>query len=158
MYKRSDRLRELFLGEINASLREVHDPGLSGFLTITDLSLSPDAKSARVYYSFLGSAEGRAGVQRALERAAAFIRQRLYRRLRLKFIPKLEFRFDDTPEQAHRIETLLNRIREDAPPPERGEAEAESRHLGELGEESAEKRPPRFRRGGARGGRSRRRE
>ena len=40
MFDRNERLRELFRCEIIKALREVKDPGLAGFLTITDLKLS----------------------------------------------------------------------------------------------------------------------
>ena len=55
MFSRNDRLRELFRTEIVKALREVKDPGLSGFLTITDVEISADRKTAKVFYSILGS-------------------------------------------------------------------------------------------------------
>lgn len=110
MFKRSERLKGLFLKEINAALRDMQDPALSAFLTLTDLDLSPDGKNARVFYSLLGTEEDRAAAQRALERCTPLIRQALFRRLRLKFIPKLAFAFDETPERADRIETLIDQL------------------------------------------------
>jgi len=116
MHKRSDRLRGLFMAEIALALKDVKDPGITGFLTITDLELSGDMKTARAYYSLLGSLEDRASTQKALERAVGFLRRRLYSKLRLKFIPNLVFLYDETPSKAGRVETLLARLNSEADP------------------------------------------
>lgn len=110
VFKRSDRLRELFLQEISRLVADLKDPGLAGFVTVTGLDLSPDMKNARVYYSILGSALDRESTARALERSAAYLRSKLLAKLDLKYIPKISFRYDETPERAHRIEALLNII------------------------------------------------
>ena len=46
MYDRAERLKELFKEQVTVLLREVKDPGLTGFLTVTGLDLSPDRKTA----------------------------------------------------------------------------------------------------------------
>lgn len=115
MFKRSDRLKELFLQQVSTLLRDVKDPGISGLLTVTGVDLSPDMKNARVFYSVLGTAEDKERTAEALERAAPYLRQRLRERVRLKFTPKLSFRYDETPERAHRIEDLLARIKSEDP-------------------------------------------
>ena len=110
MFKRSDRLRELFLKEVTRAVSTLKDPGLAGFLTITDLTLSGDMKTAHVYFSVLGSAEDRSSTAEALTRSTGYLRQLLLQKLTLKYVPKLVFEYDQTPERAHRIENLLNRI------------------------------------------------
>jgi len=111
--KRSIRIRELLLQEVSRALGNVKDPGVAGFVTVTDLVLAGDMKSARVFFSVLGTADDRRKTQRALDRAEGFVRREMYGRLRLKVIPRLTFVFDDTPESAHRFETLLDRIKTD---------------------------------------------
>ncbi len=116
-FARSERLRGLFLEELSRALIGVKDPGLSGFLTITGIDLSPDGKTAQVYYSLLGNSADRAATERALARSANFLRQKLYAKLRLKFIPKFTFEFDETPAQAQRIESILDKIQEEGGKP-----------------------------------------
>ncbi|MFH2201754.1 MAG: 30S ribosome-binding factor RbfA [Elusimicrobiota bacterium] len=122
-YKRSVRLRELFMQQISLALQEIKDPGLSGLLTVTDLQLSSDMKTARVYYSLLGNARDRESTQQALDRSVGYLRRQVLGKLRLKRIPGLIFIFDDTPEHAQQIENTLNRIRAESgdavlePPP-----------------------------------------
>ncbi|HVE13584.1 MAG TPA: 30S ribosome-binding factor RbfA [Elusimicrobiota bacterium] len=110
MFKRSERLRELFFQELSTLMAELKDPGISGFVTLTGLDLSPDMKNARIFYSILGSKLDRESTAKALERSANFLRSKLMDKLEVRYVPKLSFRFDDTPEKAHRIEALLGRI------------------------------------------------
>ncbi|MBI5243380.1 MAG: 30S ribosome-binding factor RbfA [Elusimicrobia bacterium] len=115
MFARSERLKELFGQEISRLVSTLKDPGLSGFLTITGVDLSPDMKTARVYYSVLGSLLDRQSTARALERSAGHIRTELTHKLAIKYVPKIVFVFDETPERAHRIESLLNRLHSEEP-------------------------------------------
>lgn len=110
MFSRDERLRELFQQEIILALRGVKDPGLSGLLTVTDLALSADRKTARVYFSVLGSERDRQGTTEALERAAPYLRQVLRKRLSLKTIPVIVFSYDDTPRRAAAVEKTFLKI------------------------------------------------
>ncbi len=89
--------------------REVHDPGI-GFLTITRVNVTPDLQQARVNYTTMGDETARRESQRALERAAPFLRRQLGRRLRLRRIPELQFFFDESVERQDRIERILQEI------------------------------------------------
>jgi len=86
--------------------REVHDPGI-GFLTITQVQVTPDLQHARVYYTTMGDERARRDSQRALERAAPFLRRHLGKRLRLRRVPELQFFFDESVERQDRIERIL---------------------------------------------------
>jgi len=90
--------------------REVHDPGV-GFVTITRVAVTPDLQQARVYYTALGDEKARRGSERALGRAAAFLRGKLGARLRLKRTPEIEFVYDESIAGQDRIEQLLSEIR-----------------------------------------------
>ncbi|MBI2362159.1 MAG: ribosome-binding factor A [Elusimicrobia bacterium] len=68
-FTRQDRLKGLFLKEIVAAVRELKDPGLAGFLTVTDVEVTRDLKEAKVFYSMLGSPLDKELAARALERA-----------------------------------------------------------------------------------------
>jgi ribosome-binding factor A len=91
---------------------ELRDPEI-GFLTITEVDLSPDLRHARVFISTLDEAEKRDRTLDALRRAAPFLRRGLARRGGLRFIPALDFVFDASLESGARIEKLLGEILED---------------------------------------------
>ena len=91
--------------------REVHDPGI-GFLTITHVHVSPDLQVARIFYTTLGTEAERRATDKALHRAASFLRHQIGQRLRLRRVPALEFQFDKAVETQDRVERLLQEIHE----------------------------------------------
>lgn len=110
VHNRSSRVGDQIRAELADLLtREVHDPGI-GFLTITRVAVSSDLQHARVHYTTLGDEKARRESQRALQRAAPFLRRQMGRRLRLKRVPELEFFFDQSIEQHDRIERILQDI------------------------------------------------
>lgn len=142
-FARSERLRGLFLEEISRALADVKDPGLSGFLTVTGIDLSPDGKTALIYYSLLGNSADRDATKRALARSASFLRQKLYAKLRLKLIPKFTFEFDETPAQAQRIESILDKIQEEDGKPAKPQPSAKDADLlNDLGSRAKPRRRP----------------
>jgi len=104
---RPDRVAEEIRHEIGRLLsREVQDPAI-GFVTLTRVKMSPDLQLARVSYTSLGDERARRDTQRALERAAPFLRRHIGARLRLRRVPELTFHFDQSVEQQDRIERIL---------------------------------------------------
>jgi ribosome-binding factor A len=107
---RTARVADQIRSEIASMLaRDVHDPGI-GFVTITRVSVTPDLQQARVYYTALGDETARRNTQRALTRAAPFLRRQIGSRLRLKRTPEIELHYDESIAGQDRIERLLNEI------------------------------------------------
>lgn len=121
MTQRTARIDALLREEIGAILeREVSDPEI-GFVTITDVETSPDLSHAQVWVSLIGQADERAATLAALRRAMPFVRHLLGRRIRLRRIPELHVRVDDTAERGTRVLQLLSELEagqlpEDLPP------------------------------------------
>ena len=120
---RPSRVGDQLRAEISDLLaRQVHDPGI-GFLTVTQVTVTPDLHVARVYYTTLGDERARRETARALGRATPFLRRQLGSRLRLKRVPLLEFFFDESVERGDRIERILNELsaeRDGSPAADRG--------------------------------------
>jgi phosphoesterase RecJ-like protein len=101
---------------VNGVLREVlaqgveglSDPGL-GFVTVTAVRAAPDLSQADVFVSVLGSEKRRARSLRALDRAHGVLQSRIGRELHLKRTPQLSFHYDETLDQAMRLEELISR-------------------------------------------------
>lgn len=91
---------------------EIDDP-LIGFVTITDVEMSPDLKHARVFFSVLGNEQEKQDTARGVRRAAKFIRGRIAGRVELRYVPTLRFILDETAERAQRIEMLLRQEAEE---------------------------------------------
>lgn len=112
--RRSERVADLVRAEISRLvLIEAHDPELRT-VTITDVEMPPDLRSARVYYSRLGSDAERAKAGEALERASGYLRREVGQRCGLRYAPELHFVDDRSLERGARIEELLAQV---LPPP-----------------------------------------
>ncbi|MCL0061165.1 30S ribosome-binding factor RbfA [Thermodesulfovibrionales bacterium] len=114
-YKRSKRLGALLREEIaDIIITKVQDTRL-GFVTVTDVDLSKDLKNARVFISILDDRDrdrDRDVTIEILNSARGFIRNEVSKRVRVKFIPTIEFRIDRSIDHGGRIEKLLSEIRE----------------------------------------------
>ncbi|MBE21165.1 MAG: ribosome-binding factor A [Acidobacteria bacterium] len=86
--------------------KEVRDPRV-GFVTVTEVRMSPDLKHARVYVSILGDKEQTAESLDALERSRGFLKSKIGHRLKLRYVPQLRFVLDETLDESARIESLL---------------------------------------------------
>jgi ribosome-binding factor A len=107
--QRTARLDELLREEISEVIRrEVDDPRI-GFVTITDVEVAPDLRHATVWVSVIGTPEERRKTLRALSRAMPFVRQRLGR-LRLKRIPELHIKEDQSAERGTRVLRILDEL------------------------------------------------
>ena len=109
MSERSRRVDHLLQEEISAIVqREVHDPRV-GFVTVTSVETAPDLRHATVWVSIIGSDEERRATLEALGRAMPFVRHRLGG-LRLKRIPELHLREDDSAQRGTRVMQLLEQV------------------------------------------------
>ena len=110
MTPRTDRVDELLRQEIGSILaRDVADPRI-GFATITDVETAPDLRHAKVWVSVIGTDAERTATLAALDRAMGFVRRELGTRLRLRRIPDLHVRLDDTAERGTRVLHLLDEL------------------------------------------------
>ena len=108
--RRQQRLNDLLREELSEAMRDLRDPRLSGLTSITEVTVTPDLRSAKVYVSTLGTDEQRNAAVEGLGAAAARLRHELKARLRtMKYIPFMTFQRDDSIEEGSR---LLNLMRE----------------------------------------------
>jgi ribosome-binding factor A len=92
--------------------RNLKDPDL-GFVTLTAVRLTGDRSLAKVYFTVLGEAGQTERTQKALARAAGFLRSHLAKRLSLRRIPELRFYLDGSVDDGNRMEELFSKIREE---------------------------------------------
>jgi len=110
-YKRKDRVGDQIKKEVSHIIQsELKDPGI-GFVTITDVELSADLKSARIFYSVFGDENKKLESSKALQRAVFYVQHEIGKRMRLKHTPRIRFVFDDSLEKGARIEKALEQIR-----------------------------------------------
>lgn len=101
--------------------RELKDPRL-GFVTITRVELSKDLRYAKVLFSCLGGREERERSEEALGHAARFIYGLLKKRLRLKIIPTIQFRYDESIAGSIAMTETLDQFKPSTPEDPQGPA------------------------------------
>lgn len=90
-------------------LYELKDPRL-GFITIIKVKPTPDLQFAKVFVSVLGPEDKRKISLDLLNRASGYIHRVLGKRIRMRYVPKLSFHYDDTVEQEQEMSRLFTEI------------------------------------------------
>lgn len=86
--------------------RELRDPRL-GFVTITDVELTPDYAYATVYFSVLtGSAES---TEEALNDSSGYLRNLIFKKLHIHTVPTLRFKHDQSVERGAEMSLMIDR-------------------------------------------------
>jgi ribosome-binding factor A len=107
-----DRVRRVLAETIQ---NELGDPRV-GFVTLTDVKLSPDRRHAVAYVTIMGRESVEESL-RALNRAVPFLRRTLARRAGLRHTPRLRFVNDEAVERGARLEQIFEELRAEGPEP-----------------------------------------
>lgn len=102
----AEELREVLAEEIP----KLKDPRV-GFVTVTEVDVTPDLRRAVVYYTVMGEERERKATRAGLRSAAPRLRGEIGRQIRLRFLPDLDFREDESRERGDRVEELIREIR-----------------------------------------------
>ena len=98
--------------QVQSALAEIIQEGLKdprvGPLTVTSVRVSPDLRRAHVGFLPLGGQGDPDTIAKGLNAAKGYIQRQLSRRIRMKYLPVLEFHLDTMTEQAMAVESLLD--------------------------------------------------
>lgn len=113
MSLRTERVASLIKEEVGMFFtREYRDPSY-GFITVTEVHMSPDLRIAKIYVSVMGTTEIRERTMGMLEHNKSQIRSFIGSHLRLKFTPSVQFYIDETLDRVLKIENLIKQIHKD---------------------------------------------
>ncbi len=90
-------------------LKEIKDPRITGFVTVTDVVMSKDLRIATVYVSILGDDKSHQSTLKGLISSVGFIKRRLGKLVSLKYMPDIRFKEDTSIERGS---NLYNKITE----------------------------------------------
>lgn len=107
MSNRNIRVSELIKREVSDILHTRYQDESIG-ITVTSVDVAPDHTNASVYYSTIVKGAAQVKIQRFLNRFAGKIRFELGKRIVLKRLPALSFKFDDSIEQGIRINKIID--------------------------------------------------
>lgn len=111
MKVRPNRIAEEIKKELVQLIRDaVKDPRVDGLISITDVEVTSDISYAKVYVSKYGTEAARQEALKGLEASKGFLRSELSKRLKLRMVPELIFKLDESLEYGAKIETILHEI------------------------------------------------
>jgi ribosome-binding factor A len=109
-YKRSSRVSDQIRREVaDIIMNKIKHKDL-GFVTVTDAKVSDDLRHATVYVSVLNIEEGDKIVKK-LNSSASFVKGELGRRLKMRYVPSITFRIDESIQYGMKIDKLLDDIK-----------------------------------------------
>jgi len=108
-YKRVDRVNKQILDILANILIKDFDFSNLGFISLTSVDVSPDFKSAKVYFSILEPKLSVDQIVIAINNKRKNIKMHMASKLLLKNIPDLLFYYDDSVDKQKKIESLLKK-------------------------------------------------
>lgn len=97
------------LAEIIAN--RMRNPDFDGLIiSVTKVETAPDLKNARIYISVLSSLETKRLVVAELNRSKGYVRRELMHMIRLKTMPELEFKLDNSIEEGQKIMDIIEKL------------------------------------------------
>ena len=109
-YKRTDRVAneiQNILGDIQTQFIDLSD---LGFITISNVIVSPDLKYAKIFFSVVHKKKPINEIESNLNAKAKAFRKYLGQQLRIKFKPQLRFFYDDTLSYTAKLDTIFHDI------------------------------------------------
>jgi ribosome-binding factor A len=102
--------------------RDVRNPHVNQFVSVTNVEITSDLQHAKVYISIIGTPKEKDDTILALQSAAGFIAIQSSKKVTMRYFPTLTFKLDNSVEKQMRIDSLLGQIKEEQntrkPPPE----------------------------------------
>ncbi len=112
-HKRPQRVGDLIREVIcEMLLRDLNDPRLES-VTITEVEVTADLKLATVFFSAMGNRSREEASLHGLQSATGYIRKKLGKELRLRYVPDLLFKVDQSFEYGSKIDRLIRTLQEE---------------------------------------------
>jgi len=107
---RTSRVAEQMKKEVGEILNQkIKDPRV-GFVTVTDVDLTNDLQHATIYVSVLGDKSEKEATLVGLSKASGFVRSEVGKRIRLRKVPEITFKFDEAHEYGNHIDAILRQL------------------------------------------------
>ena len=110
--RRTKRVASLIKETLSRILIKDFQGAGAGLITVTRVEMTADFQTAHVYLSFFGEVEAEPALK-LIEQRKGYLRKSIASEVKLKYNPKLIFSQDPIPEYQNRIDSLIERIRDD---------------------------------------------
>lgn len=110
-FTRADRVASLIQQTLSGILtKNIKDPRLE-MVVISHVKVSGDLKNAKIYYS-TGNTDRKTAAQ-GLKSASGYIKRELGKELDLRYMPDIQFLYDESFDRASRIDQILKSLNSD---------------------------------------------
>ena len=110
---RIEKLQELIKQEMGKMLlTDLKDPRI-GFVTVTDVEMTGDLRSAKIFVSVMGDEQQIKNSLDGLQSALGFIRREIGQRIKIRFTPEISFALDTSLDYGDHIQKLLLKVEGD---------------------------------------------
>lgn len=108
---RSDRIGEEIKKVVAGLIQnEIEDPRLPDFTTVTAVEVTRDLSYATIYVSALGNGEQIKTTLNVMESAKKFIRYRIGQEIRLRNVPEIRFKYDNSIAEGNRMSKIIDEV------------------------------------------------
>lgn len=109
--KRTRRIENEIKKEVALIIaNDIKDPRVSSLISVTAVELSNDLEFAKIFISVLGDDQSKQDAVDGLENATGFIKREIGSRLKLRHIPELSFKIDDSIERGIYMDKLIQDV------------------------------------------------
>jgi len=110
-FSRNERVGEEIKKNVSEIINnDLKDPRIEGLISVTKVSLTKNLRHAKIYLSIFGDDLAKQRAFEAIKNAEGFIRRELAARIRLKFIPEISLKLDDSIQYGIKITKLLDEV------------------------------------------------
>jgi len=108
-FSRTRRVSEQIQREMAQLVQqEIKDPRL-GLVTISAVKLSRDMSHANIFFTVLNEEQSVEDTLKVLEGAAGFLRHELAKRMQLRIVPHIHFKYDESISYGNELSSLINK-------------------------------------------------
>lgn len=115
MNLRHERVRELLKREVGEAIRRELSISEVGLVTVNEVGVSSDLKSATIFVGVIGTADQRKKAGLILEKEARRIQTLVGHAVVLKYTPHLKFVVDEAIERGNRVLKIIDEIERSTP-------------------------------------------
>ena len=92
---------------------QIKDPRIAGITSVTEVQLTRDLRYASVYVSIYGCESEKEETLQTLTRASGYIRSEVGKRVRLRYVPEINFFIDNSIEYGVHIENVIKSLKKE---------------------------------------------
>jgi ribosome-binding factor A len=118
MNLRHERVRELLKREVGEVIRREIPLDAAGLITVNEVGVSSDLKSATIFVGVIGTPEQRTRAASLLNKESKRLQALVGRAVVLKYTPHLKFVLDKAVERGNRVLQILDELDKSSPPNE----------------------------------------